>query len=282
MIKIFADTTSCMNKAEADQLGIPFFPQIIIFGNDSYRDDTDIDSPTFLKKLRESASLPKTAAPPPALYTPYYKTIQQNKDTAIVVCPSAQVSGTVRSAETAAQDFPDADIRVIDTLSIGGGVYTMIMKAYQWIQEGKTADEVEAGIKEMAGREKIYFLVDTLEYLHKGGRIGTAQALIGTLLQVKPLLTFRGGHTEPVESLRTKKRAQARLREIVLSECPRGPQAGLTIFHGGALEDAKALAEEFKTALEIPEIKIFDLPPAILTHAGPGAIAISFFTTLSK
>jgi DegV family protein with EDD domain len=282
MIKIFADTTSCLSKSEADRLGIPFFPQIIIFGNDSYRDDTQIDSPTFLRKLRESAVLPKTAAPPPALYNPYYQDISQNNGTALVICPSAQVSGTVRSAETAAQEFPGTDIRVIDTLSIGGGLYTMIMQSHHWIEEGKTADEIEAGIRDMVSRERIYFLVDTLEYLHKGGRIGTAKALIGTLLQVKPLLTFRGGHTEPVESLRTKRRAMARLREIIMNECPHGVQAGMTIMHGDVLEEATALAEELKAALEIPEIKIFDLPPAILTHAGPGTIAVSLFTSVPK
>lgn len=278
MIKIFADTTSCLTKSEADQLEVPFFPQIIIFGNESFRDDTEIDSVTFLKKLRESPVLPKTAAPPPALYTPYYKNLVRNNDTAIIICPSSQVSGTVRSAETASQEFPGADIRIIDTQSIGSGLYITIKQALAWIKEGKTPDEVESAVRDMASRERIYFLVDTLEFLHKGGRIGTAQALIGTLLQVKPLLTFRGGHTEPVESLRTKRRAMARLREIILSECPHGIQAGMSIMHGDVYNEAKTLADDLKTALDIPEIKIFDIPPAILTHAGPGTLAISFFT----
>jgi len=278
MVKIVADTLSCIPLEKAHQLGIDIIPQIIEFGdNESYRDDTEIDSATFLKKLRLASTLPHTAAPPPALYAPIYERLSAEGNTILVICPSAQVSGTVRSAEVAAKDFPNADIRVIDTKSVASGLGMMVLKAYEWAQEGLNADIIIARIHEMASRERIYFLVDTLEYLQKGGRIGKAQALFGSLLQVKPILTFREGHTEPVESQRTKRRALARLCEIVLETCPHNPDSYISVMQADAEEDANYLADYFKNSLGIKDIPIFFLPPAILVHAGPGALGVSYF-----
>jgi len=119
MIKIVADTTSGISPEKARELGIAYIPQIIIFGDEAYRDDTEIDNVTFLQKLRSSPVLPKTAAPQPPLYTPIFEEYGKPGNTIIVICPSAEVSGTVRSATVAAQDFPGADIRILDTKTIG-------------------------------------------------------------------------------------------------------------------------------------------------------------------
>jgi DegV family protein with EDD domain len=283
MIQIIADTLSCISPAEASALGISYLPQIVVFGEETYRDDTEMDPPAFLKRLRSSAVLPKTAAPPPALYLPIYREFAARGDTMIVVAPSQQVSGTYRSALTAAQDFrqenPEADIRVIDTQLIGGGLGAVVKQALRWAQAGKPADFLVENILDLSSREKIYFLVDTLEYLYRGGRIGAAKALFGSLLQVKPILTIHQGHTEARESQRTHKRALARLKEIVLADCPRDPEAHLSIMQGDAEELAHSVAADLSSALGIPvqDIPIYNLTPAILTHAGPGALAISYF-----
>jgi DegV family protein with EDD domain len=280
MIKIVADTLSCLSLEKAKQLGIEYLPQIIEFGDkESYRDDTEIDSATFLKKLRLASVLPHTAAPPPALYAPIYERLVKLGDTVLVICPSAEVSGTVRSAEVAAKDFPGANIRVIDTKSVGSGLGQIVLKAVEWAQQGLAADVIITKVLEMASREKIYFMVDTLEYLQKGGRIGKAQALFGSLLQVKPILSFKNGHTEPVESQRTKRRAMTRLCEIVEGTCPPSAEAHITVMQGDALDDAYFLVDYFKKCLRVPEIPIFFLPPAILVHAGPGAVGVSYFTS---
>ena len=277
MIKIIADTLSCLSVEKAKELGVDLIPQIIEFTEKSYRDDTEIDSATFLKKLRASTTLPKTAAPPPALYEPYFERYVAQGDTVLIICPSGQVSGTVRSAQVAAQEFPQADIRVIDTLSIGPGLGMMVSLAVEWAKQGVDADTIQARVLEMAGRERIYFLVDTLEYLQRGGRIGKAQALVGSLLQVKPILTIKDGHTESLESQRTKRKAMARMCELVHNECPAGGEGYLSLMQGDAEEDAALLAEEFKQSLSLTEVPIYFLPPAILVHAGPGALGVSFF-----
>jgi len=136
MIKIVADTLSCIKPEEARELGIGLLPQIIIFESESYRDDNEITTEEFLIKLKASVKLPKTAAPSPALYDPIYKEFAEGGNTIIVICPSKEVSGTYRSASVAAQDFPDADIRVIDTLSIGPALGTLVRLAVQWAKDG--------------------------------------------------------------------------------------------------------------------------------------------------
>lgn len=278
MIQIIADTTASLPVEQAASLGIPYLPQIIIFGEESYRDDTEIDTATFLKKLKSSATLPKTAAPSPEMYRPIYEKHAKQGDTMIVITPSSDLSGTFRGAEVGSQEFPNADIHVVDSRLVAGGLGSLVLTANQWAKDGMDADKLVEKIKEMAARERVFFLVDTLEYLYKGGRIGGAQALFGSLLQVKPLLTLKDGHTEPVESQRTKKRALARLKEIIVADCPHSPDAHLCVMHGDSEEEAKAYAAELSALLGIKEIPIYRLPPAILVHVGPGPIAVSYFT----
>ncbi len=279
MVKIVADTTSCIPPAEAEQLGIPYLPQIIVFGEETYRDDTEMDPRTFLKRQRISQVLPKTAAPPPALYTPIYEDLISQGHTIIVIAPSAAVSGTVRSATVAAQDFPTADIRIIDSRTIAGGLGAMVKEADRWANEGLDADTIVQKVEDMASRHRIYFMVDTLEYLYKGGRIGAAKALFGSILQMKPILTFRDSQIQPYDSQRTQRRALARLKEITLEECPKASSAHLNIMHGDAEEVAHQTAEDLGAQLGIPvdEIPVYDLTPAILVHSGPGVIAVSYF-----
>ncbi len=277
MIRIITDTTSGLPRHIAQELGIPFLPQIIVFGEQSFRDDTEIDTPTFLQKLRASTQLPKTAAPPPALYTPIYQGYIDQGDSIIVIAPSAEVSGTYRSATVAAQEFPNADIRIIDTRTVAGGLGSIVIQAVKWAKMGLKVDVVETRIREMAKRERVYFLVDTLEYLYKGGRIGGAQALFGSLLQVKPILTLKDGRTEPVETQRTKRRALARLRELILCDCPRCEAAFLTVSHCSAEEEARCLAAELGEILGVTDVPIYEVPPAIVVHGGPGILSASYF-----
>ncbi|PKO00724.1 MAG: hypothetical protein CVU42_02540 [Chloroflexi bacterium HGW-Chloroflexi-4] len=277
MIKILADTTSTLSVDEAKSLGIYYLPQIIVFGEKSYRDDNEISTVEFLDKLRKSTTLPKTAAPPPALYTPIYEEIINNGDSALVLTPSAKVSGTFRSATVAAQDFPNADITVIDTQLIGPGFGTVVRLSVEWARQGVSNDEIAKRITDYSQRSVIYLYVDTLEYLHKGGRIGTAKALAGSVLQIKPILLFKNGQINQFESQRTKKRAIARIIELVEQECPSSSDSHLSILEADAMDDALELRNAFSASLNLKEIQICDLPPAIIVHAGPGVLAASFF-----
>lgn len=279
MVKIVADTISCLTLEEAAERGIYYIPQIIVIGEQSYRDDTEMNSKEFLRRQKTSPVLPKTAAPPPALYQSIYKELTDQGHTVLVIAPSSQISGTVRGASVAAQDFPGKDIRVIDTRLVGGGLGAAVIKAKEWADMGLDADEIVRRVMELSARHRIYFAVDTLEFLYKGGRIGAASALVGSLLQMKPILTFRDGTVQPFERQHTRRKALARIQEIVQQECPQGPDSLINFMHGDAEEEARLIIKNLAPLLNIPEqsVPVYDLTPAILTHSGPGVIAVSFF-----
>jgi len=277
MVKIVADTTSGLPRGMLKTLGIPLVPQIVCFGEQSYRDDTEMDTEAFLTKLKSSKQLPKTAAPPPQLYHPFFEQASIKGESVIVVAPSAKVSGTTRSAEVAAQDFPGLDVRVVDTQTIAGNLGTLVLLADEWAKKGLDADAITKLLYSWIPRGKLYFLVNTLEYLQKGGRIGGAKALMGELLQVKPILCVREGQVEPFEQQRTKKRALARMVEIVEEQCPKGDESHLCVMQADALLEANILAEDLKSRMTRTSIPIYELPPAIVVHGGPGVLAIGFF-----
>jgi DegV family protein with EDD domain len=277
MISIITDTTSVLSDEIAKKYEIPVISQIITFGEDSFYEGTEIDIETFMSRLRTEKQLPKTAAPPPELFSSEFKRLLPASETIFCIHPSSEVSGTVRSASVAAKDFPDADIRVIDTRTIGSPLGSMVQIAAQMAASGTDADTIEARLNNMIPRCRLYFLVDTLEYLAKGGRIGGASALLGSVLRIKPILTFRDGHVDQYERERTHRRALERLIEIVLEQIPRRAESYLTVMHADVPDQGDSLAEDFANELQIASVPTFNVPPAIITHGGPGILAAAFF-----
>jgi DegV family protein with EDD domain len=277
MTIIVADTTCGLPRDLLAQRGVPLIPQVVIFGEDAYHDDKELDTATFLRKLKASATLPKTAAPEPPLYYPVFKDAQAKGESVIVIAPSVKVSGTVRSAEVAAQEFPDLDVRVIDSLTVSCNLGSMVLVADDMAKGGASADEIEAKIREMIPRGRIFFVVDTLEYLAKGGRIGGAKKLLAELLEIKPILTIRDGQVEPFEQQRTKKRALARLAEVVEEQCPRNAESYLSALQVEAELEAQAFVVELKGRVSVSDIPIYELPPAIVVHGGPKTMGVGFF-----
>ncbi len=142
---------------------------------------------------------------------------------------------------------------------------------------GKSADEIVSKLNEMIPRGRIYFLVHTLEYLAKGGRIGGAKKLLAELLEIKPILTIRAGQVEPFEQQRTHKRALARLEEVVHEQCPRSAEARLAVMHAEAEEEAWVVAARLGSWWGGGEVPVYELPPAIVTHGGPKTMGVGFF-----
>jgi DegV family protein with EDD domain len=277
MIKIVSDTLTCIPPDEAKQLGIAYLPQIIIFGEDSYRDDYEITHEEFLQKLVSARTLPSTSAPSPDLYYPIYEEAIRNNDTLIVILPSDKMSGTMRSATVAAKEYEDLKIHFFDTGILAPAQGVMVRCALKWAQDGLDVSAILAKLSTMKERQTSYFVVDTLEYLYRGGRIGAAKALFGSVLQIKPILGIEDGGIVPVESQRTTKKAVNRLVELVEQQYPRDREGFLTLSHADAREKVENIAEELKRKLNISDIPIYNLPPAIMVHAGPGVVAAQFF-----
>jgi DegV family protein with EDD domain len=278
MTRIVADTTCGLPPEVYRRLGIPVIPQVINFGEESFREGVDMDAPAFMARLRAGKDLPKTAAPYPGDFIEAFQECVQAGESIVCIHPTADLSGTVRSAEIARNDFPGADIRIIDTRSVAGPLGVLVLEADRMAKQGASADEVEAHVRDMMVRAKIYFIVDTLEFLRRGGRIGGAQALLGTVLQIKPILTLSNGRIDQLERERTKKKALARIKELVAAESARGAEAHVSVNHAGARQEAEELAADLEQTLGTDEVLVLDMPPAIVTHAGPGLLAVGFFT----
>ena len=277
MVKIITDTTSCLSSEFARKYHIPVIPQVINFGNESFLEGVDMSIADFMLRLKASPELPKTAAPPPELFVKEFERLVPLGEPILCIHPSTEVSGTVRSAQVAAKDFLYADIRVIDTRLVASPMATLVQLAAEWAADGLDVDTIEARIREMMARGRIYFLVATLEYLAKGGRIGGAAALVGSLLQIKPLLTFRDGKVDVFEKERTHRRALERLQELVITQI--SPEHGyLSVLQAGVPEQGQALADSLKARLGLTDqVPIYNMPPAIVTHGGPGIMGVGFF-----
>jgi len=277
MTIIIADTTCGLPRKIVDERCIPLIPQIVMFGEESYHDDKDFDTAAFLSKLKASPALPKTAAPEPSLYFPFFEEARKKGESVIVVAPTSKASGTVRSAEVAAQDFSDVDIRVVDTQTISCNLASLVLVADDMAKAGKSPDEIIAKLNDMIPRGRLYFVVDTLEYLAKGGRIGGAKKLLAELLEIKPILQVKDGQVEPFEQQRTKKRALQRLIDVTAESCIGGEESHLCVLQVAAEEEAQSFVQELKSRVAVSRIPIYQLPPAIVVHAGPKAMGVGFF-----
>jgi DegV family protein with EDD domain len=277
MTIIVADTTCGLPYQVLEERGIPVVPQVVVFGEESYHDDRNFDTAVFLQKLKASTTLPKTAAPEPSLYFPIFEEARRKKESVVVVAPTGKASGTVRSAQTAAQEFSDVDIRVVDTQTISCNLASLVLISDEMAKAGCSADEIVAKLNDLVPRGQLYFVVDTLEYLAKGGRIGGAKKLLGELLEIKPVLQVKDGQIEPFEQHRTKRRALARLVEVAAESCQKGDETHLCVLQVAAEKEAEALVEELKLRIPVFNIPIYQLPPAIVVHAGPRAMGLGFF-----
>jgi DegV family protein with EDD domain len=277
MTIIVADTTCGLPRDLLTQRGIPLIPQVVMFGEEAFHDDQELETFAFLQKLKVAKELPKTAAPEPPLYYPIFEEARKSGESVIVVAPTGKASGTVRSAQTAALDFPDVDIRVVDTQTISCNLGSLVLLADDMAKAGSSADAIVEKLNGLIPRGRLYFLVDTLEYLAKGGRIGGAKRLVAELLEIKPILQVKNGQVEAFEQQRTNKRALARLVEVVAEDCPGGVPAHLCVIQAEAEKEAEALVAELQARVNIAQIPIYELPPAIVVHAGPKALGVGFF-----
>lgn len=277
MVHIITDTTCCISQDTAANLGIPLIPQVINFGEESFLEGIEITLEEFMRRLKSSDVLPKTAAPPPELFIEQFTRLTPSGEPIICIHPSSEVSGTVRSATIAAQDFPSADIRIIDTRLVASPLASIVLLAVEWAKAGVDADTIVERVEAMSKHCRVYFLVSTLEYLARGGRIGGASALLGGVLQIKPILRLHDGKVDQYERERTFKRAVTRLKEIVSEQYPRDGTGYLTVMEADNMSQAVELAGDLGRMINQKDVPVYPVPPAIVTHGGPGILGVGFF-----
>lgn len=278
MIKIVTDTTAVLSPEYCAQHEITVVPQIIRFGEETYREGVDLTEAEFLQRLKTEPQLPATAAPAPGLFDEVYRAAAEQGHSILSIHPSSDVSGTIASAHVARELYANADIRVLDMRTVAGNLGEAVKQAVEWRAAGLNADELEARLRALIPHSRTYFLVATLEYLRRNGRIGGAASLLGSVLQIKPILQLSEGHVEPLDKVRTHQKAKERLKELVLADCPRTPAARLCVMHADAETEADELRATLSAVLQIADISLYSLGAAITTHTGPGTLGVGFFT----
>jgi DegV family protein with EDD domain len=254
--------------------GISLVASYVTFGSETLHDRVDITPRQFFKRLVETRDAPTTSQPSVADFEAQYRELGADvAGTAILsIHCSAGISGTIESARQAATRFPQADIRLFDTRSLSCGLGLMVTEAANMSREGAPAEKILARLRDMRDGMRAYYMVDTLDYLAKGGRIGRAARLLGLMLDIKPLLTLSDGVVAPVERLRSRERAIAGVRDHIL-EIGRGRKGiRLGVAHALCEDDAQHLADDLNAELK-PEVFIMsEIGPAIGAYTGPGAI----------
>jgi DegV family protein with EDD domain len=278
MIRIITDST-CEGSAELmTHPAVTVVPLYVLFGQEALRDGVEISRAQFWARLPKATVLPSTSQATPADFLKLFRRFTDAGDEVITVVLSSKLSGTYDSAIQALADLPGRPIDVVDSLSISIGLGLMVQEAVQMVEAGATRAEIVAHLNAIRGQVRILFVLETLEYLQRGGRIGKAQAFVGTLLKFKPLLSIVDGEVEPVARVRSTRRAlETMLESLAQQVSARGPQVRLAVTHADVPEEAarigQALAEQFGTS----QLFISALGPVLGTHVGPGTIGAAVY-----
>lgn len=270
-VAVVVDSTSDIPPATREELGITVVPLTILFGNQAYLDGVEMSTEEFYQRLVKDPVHPSTSQPSPGAFAEVYERLAREHEGIISIHISSKLSGTVRSAEQAAQMVTQVPIRVIDSTSVSMGFGFLGIEAAKLARAGKSLDEIAAQVEALIPRIRLWAVLDTLEYLRRGGRIGRAGAFLGTLLNVKPLIEVRG-EVLPAERVRTHKKAIARMVELASAEAP---YTYLAVLHSRAQAYAEELAEQLSTIHPREAIIVAELTGVIGVHGGPGVVGVT-------
>jgi DegV family protein with EDD domain len=250
----------------------------VIFNGRAYREGIEITTQEFYRRLAEVDQLPTTTQPSPGDFQRVYERIASEGDDIISIHPPESLSGTINSARQAAAMVEGVHATAVEIPWIASAQGFVVAEAARAIEAGVTYDEVLKVINDLAHRQNLIFALDTMEYLHKGGRIGGAQALVGSLLRVKPILYLKNGRVEPLDRVRTWSRVPDRLLALMEDMLdPSDTSVHVGIIHARNTEGASKLAEEIHRRFDVAELNITEIGPVIGTHTGPGALGIAFY-----
>lgn len=276
-IRVVTDSTAYIPAEALGDFDIPVIPLWLIWGDENFRDGVDIDPPTFYGRLPGSKVFPTTSQPSAGEFVEFFQQAAVGAETIVGVFISSKLSGTVASALAAKIQLPGMDIRVVDSLSTSMGLGFAVLTAARAAAAGKSADEIVAAVEQVRDGMNVMFAVDTLEYLHRGGRIGGAKRLLGTALNLKPLLYLEEGRIEALASVRTKRKAVARMLDVAEERLAGKRIAEAAVLEVDALEEGRSLAQRVKERFGVSSVCITTVSPTIGTHAGPGTVGICFY-----
>lgn len=276
-IGFVTDSTTNIPKELLGGTEVLVAPAVVIWSGEELRDGVDIQPSAFYERLEIDEEIPTTSQPTPgSLKEIYEKLVAAGKKDILSYHVSTKLSGTVNSAEQAKAMVPDANVVIVDGLSASMGTGWPLLEGIKAAKAGKSLKEVTEIVNKAREKAGLFIMVDTLKFLHRGGRIGGASRFLGTALNLKPILEIQEGALEAIERVRTKKKAKARLIELVQERVGARTPVRIASLHANALGEAEQLLEDAKAAINPIDAVITEVSPAVGTHTGPGTLGLAY------
>jgi DegV family protein with EDD domain len=279
-VLVITDSSASLPPRLAEELDIRVIPLWLIWDEECFLDGVDIDPQSFYQRLGERKSLPTSTQPSAVEFRSFFEKLGPECSGIVCVLASSNISGTVASAE-GAQEFSPVPVRVVDSAFSAMGQGLIAAQAARAAAAGASLAEVAQRAESARDITNLLFVVDTLEYLHKGGRIGGAKRLLGTALNIKPILHFENGIIQPLSQARTKKKAIGELLDIAEKRLQGKEMAEAALVHVDCLEEAQRLREDVISRFNPREVHISDVSPVVGTHVGPGSLGLAFYPLVS-
>ncbi len=283
-VAVVTDSASDMDPARAAALGITIVPLIVNFGNESFDAGVDLSTEDFWKRMTApDAPFPTTAACSPGDFqVVYQRAFDEGAEAVISIHVAGTLSGTIKAAEVGAAMFRDREVHVIDSTSASMGEGMLAELAVQMANDGKAASEIAETVNGRREDLQVYLALETLEYLKRGGRISGAQAAIGTLLSVKPIIEIKDGKVETTERVRTRGKAREKLVEL-LAVRPMDRLSILNTTQADPQEFAEQLMPRIPGGIDRSKVTIDTVGPSVGPHLGPGCVgAVALYTAGSR
>ncbi len=275
MVRVVTDSTADVPEDFVSALGITVIPSYVVFGSESYRDGVELTKAEFYEKLQTAQAVPVTAAPSPNVYEEAYRRLAKETGEIISIHLASKYSSLYSSATVGAREVSEATIAVVDSEQVTMGYGWMVVAAAEAAQQGATLEQVVALVEGMKPRSRVLAVLDTLEFLYRGGRVPWVQAMLGTLLRIKPMVEVRPGEILLAERARTLERALGRLVERIRAL---GPLERAIILHANAPDLAQRIADQLQTMVPDWDQLIGQAGVTIASHTGPGAVGIACVT----
>lgn len=275
---IVTDSTSYIPTELSQKYGITVTPQILIWDNQTYRDGIDIQPSDFYSRLKTAKVMPSTSQVSPATMQETFQGFVEKGIPVLGIFISSKLSGTLQSAIQAKETMGSAGEKVtlVDSQSTAMGLGFQALAAARAMEAGASIEECAAMVAKAHERTGVFFAVDTLEFLHRGGRIGGAQRFIGSALNLKPILAVKEGKVEGIERIRTKSKAHDRVLELVAEQVKGKSNIRIATLHANSGEEAQSLLDRAAAELSPVEKLFTEVSPVVGTHAGPGTVGLAF------
>lgn len=275
-IRILADSVSDIPKSYQEQYQIEILPLMVNFEDGSYKDGIDLNTETFFQKLKTASKLPTTSQVNPGAFIESFERIIQSGDEAVVILMSSEMSGTYSAALSAIEYLDTDKISVIDSRAISFGYGLLVLEAARMAEAGNSRQDIETTIRQQTSQMMNLFIVDTLEYLQKGGRLSAGEAFIGNLLSIKPIITIEEGKLKSLDKVRGRKKAFKWIFDYLDQNGVDFSDKTVGVFHADDPEHMEEFIAELMEKNPPKELIRSTVGTVVGTHSGPGCVALSY------